>query len=139
MTEQNHMDASAARKVADAIRNNGGVFLGSRDWMEANGIAEDQYEAFFDYAVHYAAELDYKDSKADVLGSLSTKAIVEKFGGDASKVTVSLVIDPHRYGDIASIKRLIGEPMDIVMYPTQMPIPLDEDGQYVPDGVEEMF
>lgn len=137
--EAAHMDESAALKVADAIRNKGGMFIGTTDWYEATGVTADEYHAFFDYAVRYAAQLDYKDANADMPCSLSTKAIVDKFTGDAKKVTLSLTIDPHHYGDVAKVQQLIGEPLDVTLAPVQMPLPLDDEGVYVPDGMEAAF
>lgn len=139
MIEVPHIDESAARKVADAIRNKSGVFIGTRDWFEATGVTSDEYEAFMECAVRFAAQLDYKDAHSDVPGAVSTRGVVEKFTGDARKVTLSVSIDPHNYKDVATVQRIIGEPLDLVMYPVQMPLPIDEDGQYVPDGVEAMF
>jgi hypothetical protein len=139
MTESNHIDESVARKVSDAIRNKGGVFIGTHDWFEATGITPDEYEAFLDYGVRYAAQLDYKDAHSDIPGAVNTKGVVDKFTGDSKKVTVQISIDPHNYGDVATIQRIIGEPLDLVMYPIQAPLPLDDDGQYIPEGVEQMF
>lgn len=97
MTESNHIDESVARKVSDAIRNKGGAFIGTHDWFEATGITPDEYEAFLDYGVRYAAQLDYKDAHSDIPGAVNTKGVVDKFTGDSKKVTVQISIDPHNY------------------------------------------
>lgn len=137
--ENNHIDESAARKVENAIRNKSGVFIGTHDWFEATGVTQDEYDAFLDYAVRYAAQLDYKDAHSDIPGAVSTKGVVEKFTGDSKKVTVQISIDPHSYGDVATIQRIIGEPLDIVMYPIQAPLPIDDDGQCAPDDMSPTF
>lgn len=137
--ENDHMDESKARQVADAIRDKGGAFIGTRDWFEATGVTQGEYDAFLDYAVMYAAQLDYKDAHSDVPGAVKTKGTVDKFTGDSKRVTVQISIDPHSYGDVAVIQRIISQPADIIVYPVNVPLPLDGDGQYVPDGVEPMF
>lgn len=48
MQETAHITRDRAEAVSRAIRNKGGVFIGSADWCESCGITPDEYTAFLD-------------------------------------------------------------------------------------------
>lgn len=129
MQEQAHITQEQAYAVVKAIRNKGGVFIGTQDWCDQCGITTDQYDAFLDAGVDRAREMDYLDSHADIPASVTTVGTVKKYAGDGDKTTLTVELAANHVGDIAKIRYLCGEPANIMLIPANLPLPLDYDSE----------
>lgn len=121
------MSKSDARNMAQIIRNKSGVFIGTPDWCESNGVTRDEFEAFLDYAVRYAGQLDWLDSHEQLPPQLTTKATIDKFSGDHQKTTFQMHLSPSHRADVSTIQRFAGELLIVQLYPEQMPLPIAEE------------
>lgn len=131
MVERPHITEGVARRVADAIRGEGGVFLGTPEWCMGHGFSEEDYEAFLQAGVRQGAEYDWRDSHGDLAlaGTVSTVGVPRKVSVDGDKLTLTVAIDGSRASDVARLIPLRRQTCDISLTPADMPLPIE-----VPEG-----
>lgn len=132
MIERPHITEGVARTVADAIRDEGGVLLGTPGWCMDHGFSVDDYEAFLRAGVRQGAEYDFRDANRSLCGTVATMGVPRKIGVDGDRITLTVAIEDSRAGDVARLMTLRKQTCDISLTPANMPLPLDYDG--APEG-----
>lgn len=129
MVERPHITEDVARMVADAIRDEGGVLLGTPEWCMDHGFGTEDYEAFLRAGVRQGAEFDFRDANQSLCGTVGTMGVPRKIGVDGDKITLTVAIESSRAGDVARLMTLMRQTCDISLTPANMPLPLDIDPQ----------
>lgn len=124
--ENEHISGIRAKDIATRIKGSG-VFLGTQDWLDQNSVSQDEYDAFFDYAVERAAQLDWLDRHRDEEAELCpTKASLEAVNIKTGKVVLQFELAPGHAKDIPALAMLTGQTLYVELYPEQMPLPMEE-------------
>lgn len=125
MTERPHITEDVAAMVADAIRRDGGVIIGTPEWCMDHGFSAEDFDAFLQAAIRQGAEYDFRDANASLYGTAVTMGVPKKIGVDGDKITLTVAIEASRAGDVARLMPLRSQTCDIALTPANMPLPLD--------------
>ena len=125
--EQARLSMARATLVANAIRNDG-TFAGSDEWLDAHNVTRDEYLTFIEYGQRLAGMYEWRDTHSEYPPSVDCEALVTKASATKKGVVLTLEITPSA---LPKVQPLIDEPLVIQMYPQQMPLPFEEDVDYV--------
>lgn len=130
--EKGHISFSDAQRVEHEIRKSG-VFIGTEEWFESSGVTEDEYEGFFDMAKQRARELDWLDAhRSEGMQIRQTVASLKQIQVTDKATKLVFELSPLRTSDIPALSALVGQTLDVELFPEQMPLPID-DAQEVPE------
>lgn len=125
--ESTHLTRDDARRIAGAI-DDSGVFIGTAEWFESSGVTEDEYRAFMDYAMERAAQMDWLDQhRAEGYQILQTVADLKQIQVTDKGTKLVFELSASRAYDIHRLSALVGQTLDVEVYPEQMPLPIAEE------------
>ena len=116
------LDESRANIIREAIKNDG-TFCGTEEWLESHYISRDEFEAFLEYPVLLAKVYEYRGMNKDTPAMVETKATFKPGALKRDSVVLKVEMPPSK---VAQVQTLIDEPVYLMIYPEQLPLPLDE-------------
>lgn len=129
--EKGHISRDDARRIGAEIKKSG-VFIGTEEWFESSGVSAEEYQAFFDCAERMAASLDWLDAhRKDGMQIRDTRATLKQIQVTDKATKLVFELSFERAGDIPALSSLVGQTLDVELFPEQMPLPIADD---VPEG-----
>ena len=125
---EDRLDESRANIVRNAIIGDG-FQAGSEPWCEEHHVTRDEFESLLEYGVRLAMMYDYRDMNQGMPAMVETKATFKPGALKRDSVVLKVEMPPSK---VAQVQTLIDEPVHLMIYPEQMPLPLD-DGYVVVD------
>ena len=123
------LDEARANIVRNAILGDS-YSPGSASWCEDHHVTRDEFESLLEYGVRLATMYDYRDANGGMPALVETKATFKPGALKRDLVVLKVEMPPSK---VAQVQTLIDEPVHLMIYPEQMPLPLD-DGMVVVDG-----
>ena len=110
--------------IHNAIINDGS-FVGSEPWLEEHHITRDELDAFLEYGVRLSRMYEWRDENMDVPPMVETKVIFRKYSGDDKNGIVKWVVETT-VDALPRILPITGTAVTAMLYPEQMPLPIDD-------------
>lgn len=124
---ESRLDEGRANIIANAIRNDN-FSVGSAPWLEEHHVERSEFEAFLNYAVDMARSRDAMEARHDEQGVVETEMTFGNYSGKPSDDFVKF----NATVPVTSLTRMLtiaGERCHVYIYPAQMPLGFDLDGQ----------